>query len=407
MNTRQVSELSEAYLMNTYKRAPVAFASGRGARLTDVEGKTYLDFVAGIAVSVLGHNHPELTAAIQQQAARVIHTSNLYLIPPQAELARWLVEHSAFDRAFFCNSGAEANEAAIKLARKSGALRGRFEIIVADHSFHGRTLATLAATAQPKYHQGFAPLPPGFVTVDWNDIDALEAAVTPQTCAIMLEPIQGEGGLRFPSPGYLGQVRRLCDERGLVLILDEIQTGMGRTGRLFAYEHFGVEPDIMTLAKALGGGVPIGAVLAREQVANAFQPGDHGSTFGGNFLACAASLAVVTTIERDGLVVHAADIGAYLIAQLRALARTHPAITEVRGLGLMVAVELTIEAADVVNAARERGLLLNAVQPNTLRFVPPLIVSQQEVDEAVHILGATLSVVAEPATAGPGLGLRT
>ncbi|HET6781262.1 MAG TPA: acetylornithine transaminase [bacterium] len=399
MNTRQVSELSERYLMNTYKRAPVAFASGQGARLTDVEGKSYLDFLAGIAVSILGHNHPALTAAIQQQAAKVIHTSNLYLIPLQAELAQWLVEHSACDRAFFCNSGSEANEAAIKLARKSAAGDGRFEIIVADHSFHGRTLAALAATAQPKYHKGFEPLPPGFVPVQWNDIGALEAAVTPSTCAIMLEPIQGEGGLRFPSPVYFESVRRLCDDRRLVLILDEIQTGMGRTGRLFAYEHFGIEPDILTLAKALGGGVPIGAVLAKEHIAQAFQHGDHGSTFGGNFLATAAALAVVTTIERDGLVRHAAELGAYLVDQLRALARKHSVITEVRGLGLMIAVELSTETGpEIVDAARERGLLLNAVQPNTLRLVPPLVITRQDVDEAVQILDATLAAVAQPAT---------
>jgi acetylornithine/N-succinyldiaminopimelate aminotransferase len=401
MDTKTVSQLSEKYLMNTYWRAPVAFDSGQGAYLTDVEGKTYLDFVAGIAVSILGHNHPRLAAAVGQQAARVIHTSNLYLIPLQVELAQWLVEHSAGDRAFFCNSGAEANEAAIKLARKSGAGNGRFEIIVADHSFHGRTLAALAATAQPKYHKGFEPLPPGFVTVPWDDAGALEGAVTPRTCAIMLEPIQGEGGLRFPSAGYLEQVRRLCDERGLVLILDEIQTGMGRTGRLFAYEHFGLEPDILTLAKALGGGVPIGAVLAKEHVAQAFQPGDHGSTFGGNFLACAAGLAVVTTIERDGLVEHAAEVGAYLVDQLRTLAQKHPVISEVRGLGLMVAVELSVEAAQVVDSAREHGLLLNAVQPKTLRLVPPLIVAQQEVDEALRILDEVLVSVKQPVAMTP------
>lgn len=394
MDTQTVAELSERYLMNTYKRAPVAFASGQGARLTDVEGKTYLDFVAGIAVSLLGHNHPRLAAAIQQQVARVIHTSNLYLIPPQAELAQWLVEHSACDRAFFCNSGAEANEAAIKLARKYGRANGdRFEIIVADHSFHGRTLAALAATAQPKYHKGFEPLPAGFVTVPWNHLASLTSAVTPSTCAIMLEPIQGEGGLRFPSPGYLEGARRLCDERGLVLILDEIQTGMGRTGRLFAYEHYGIEPDIVTLAKGLGGGVPIGAVLAKAHVADMFQPGDHGSTFGGNFLACAAALAVVSTIERERLAAHASEMGAHLIARLQALARTHPVITEVRGLGLMIAVELSMDAAQVVNACRERGLLVNAVQPTTLRLVPPLVITHADADEAIRILDGALAAV--------------
>lgn len=397
MDTQTVAELSEKYLMSTYKRAPIAFASGQGARLVDVEGKTYLDFVAGIAVSILGHNHPELVAAIAQQASKVIHTSNLYLISEQTRLGQWLVEHSACDRAFFCNSGAEANEAAIKLARKYGADHGgRFEIIVADHSFHGRTLAALAATAQPKYHKGFEPLPLGFVTVPWDDLAALESAITPSTCAIMLEPIQGEGGLRFPSPGYLEGVRRLCDQRGLVLILDEIQTGMGRTGRLFAYEQFGIEPDVVTLAKGLGGGVPIGAVLAKARIAEAFQPGDHGSTFGGNFLASAAALAVVTTIERERLPEHAARIGAYLIDRLRSLSRSHPVITEVRGLGLMVAVELSIDAAQVVDACRERGLLVNAVQPTTLRLVPPLIITRGDVDEAVRILDAALAAVAQP-----------
>ncbi|MBI2201410.1 MAG: acetylornithine transaminase [Armatimonadetes bacterium] len=398
MDTQTVAELSGKFLMSTYKRAPVAFASGQGVRLTDMEGKTYLDFVAGIAVSILGHNHPELVSAIAQQASKVIHTSNLYLISEQAKLGQWLVEHSACDRAFFCNSGAEANETAIKLARKYGAQGGRFEIIVADRSFHGRTLAALAATAQPKYHKGFEPLPPGFVTASWDDLAALESAITPSTCAIMLEPIQGEGGLRFPSPGYLEGVRRLCDQRGLVLILDEIQTGMGRTGRLFAYEQFGIEPDVVTLAKGLGGGVPIGAVLAKARIAEAFQPGDHGSTFGGNFLASAAALAVVTTIERERLPEHAARIGAYLIDRLRSLSRSHPVVTEVRGLGLMVAVELSIDAAQVVDACRERGLLVNAVQPTTLRLVPPLIITRGDVDEAVRILDAALAAVAQPAT---------
>ncbi|MBI2972752.1 MAG: acetylornithine transaminase [Armatimonadetes bacterium] len=397
MDTQTVAELSGKFLMSTYKRAPVAFASGQGVRLTDMEGKTYLDFVAGIAVSILGHNHPELVSAIAQQASKVIHTSNLYLISEQAKLGQWLIEHSACDRAFFCNSGAEANETAIKLARKYGAQGGRFEIIVADRSFHGRTLAALAATAQPKYHKGFEPLPPGFVTVPWDDLAALESAITPSTCAIMLEPIQGEGGLRFPSPGYLEGVRRLCDQRGLVLILDEIQTGMGRTGRLFAYEQFGIEPDVVTLAKGLGGGVPIGAVLAKARIAEAFQPGDHGSTFGGNFLASTAALAVVTTIERERLPEHAARIGAYLIDRLRPLSRSHPVVTEVRGLGLMVAVELSIDAAQVVDACRERGLLVNAVQPTTLRLVPPLIITRGDVDEAVRILDAALAAVAQPA----------
>ncbi len=401
MDTQTTAALTEKYLMNTYKRAPVAFASGGGVWLIDVEGRPYLDFIAGIAVCALGHNHPVLTASIQAQAARLLHVSNLYLIPEQARLGQWLVEHSALDRAFFCNSGAEANEAAIKLARKYWHAKGdqRFEIIVANQSFHGRTLATLAATAQPKYQKGFDPLPAGFTPVPFDDIDALQQAVRRQTAAVMLEVVQGEGGYRFPSPAYLPSVRRVCDEGGLLLILDEVQTGIGRTGRWFAYEHYGITPDIMTLAKGLGGGVPVGAMLATEAVSSAFQPGDHGATFGGNPLACVAALAVVETLEDEGLPARAAEVGAYFVDQLRALARRHSVITEVRGLGLLVAVDLSMEAAGAVTACRERGLLINAVQPKTLRFAPPLIVTNAEVDQAVTILDAALAAIVEPAAA--------
>lgn len=399
MDTRTALALSEQYLMATYRRAPVAFASGQGAWLTDLEGRRYLDFLAGIAVSSLGHTHPALTAAIQAQAALLLHVSNLFVIPEQAALARSLAGISGLERTFFCNSGAEANEAAIKLARRYWHRQGasRFEIIVAQQSFHGRTMGTLAATAQPKYQQGFAPLPPGFVPVPFDDLEALRAAVTPSTAAVMLEVIQGEGGYRFPSPSYFPMLRRLCDEQGLLLILDEVQTGVGRTGRWFAYEHFGIRPDAVTLAKGLGGGVPIGALLATERVAEAFQPGDHGSTFGGNPLACAAATAVVETIEHEGLVQRAAEVGAYLVQRLRRLAERQPAITEVRGLGLMVAADLGVDAAPVVSACRDRGLLLNAVQPRTLRFAPPLIVTEAEVDQAVDILDGALAAVAQPA----------
>lgn len=397
MDTKSVTEMGERYVMRTYRRAPVAFVSGQGARLVDAEGETYLDFVAGIAVTALGHNHPALTAAIRAQASRLLHVSNLYHIPQQAELARWLVEHSALDRAFFCNSGAEANEAAIKLARRFGKTRGTggHEILVAEHSFHGRTLGALAATAQPKYQQGFEPLPPGFVSVPFNDLGALEAAAGPASCAVMLEPVQGEGGVTPAAPDYLRGVRRLCDARGLLLILDEVQTGIGRTGRLFAYEHYGIAPDILTLAKGLGGGVPIGAMLARAEVADAFAPGDHGSTFGGNPLACAAALAVLTTIESDSLVDRARDVGAYLFKRLHGLARRQPVITEIRGLGLMAGIEVSIEAAAVVDACRGRGLLVNAVKANTLRLVPPLIITPADVDEAVEILEGALAHVAQ------------
>lgn len=395
METRSVIELSDQYLMRTYRRAPVAFVTGQGARLVDVDGKTYLDFVAGIAVSVLGYNHPALTEAIRAQASRLLHVSNLYHIPEQAQVARWLVEHSACDRAFFCNSGAEANEAAIKLARKYSRAQGedRFEIIVAEESFHGRTLATLAATAQPKYQKGFEPLPPGFTVVPFNDLKATESAIRETTCAVMLEPVQGEGGIRLANREYLQGVRRLCDEHGLLLILDEVQTGMGRTGKFFAYEHFGITPDIVTLAKGLGGGVPIGVMLAKAHVAEAFEPGNHGSTFGGNPLACAAGLAVLTTIETQRLADHAAEVGSYLLEGLRRIAALHPIVTDVRGLGLMVGMDLSREAAPIVDACRERGLLVNAVKPNTLRMVPPLIITRADVDEAVRILDTALSAV--------------
>ncbi|HXF83623.1 MAG TPA: acetylornithine transaminase [bacterium] len=397
--TAAVQAVSEQYLMATYRRAPVAFAAGQGVWLTDLEGRRYLDFLAGIAVCALGHAHPALTAAIRAQAGRLLHVSNLFLIPEQAALARALTRLSGLDRAFFCNSGAEANEAAIKLVRRYWHRRGvgRFEIIVAEQSFHGRTMGTLAATAQPKYQQGFAPLPPGFVAVPFDDLAALRAAVTPATAAVMLEVVQGEGGYRVPSPAYLPQVRRLCDEQGILLVLDEVQTGMGRTGRWFAGEHYGVRPDVMTLAKGLGGGVPIGALLAAGPVAEAFQPGDHGSTFGGNPLACAAALAVIETIEREHLVEHAAQAGAHLVERLRALARRQPAITAVRGLGLMVAVDLGGDAAQVVAEARQRGLIINAVQPTTLRLAPPLIVSEAEIDQAVEILDAALAAATQPA----------
>ncbi len=373
MDLQTVTELSNKYLMQTYRRAPVAFVTGQGARVVDTEGKTYLDFVAGIAVTVLGHNHPALTAAIRAQAARLLHVA----------------------RAFFCNSGAEANEAAIKLARKYGRSQrdGRFEIIVAEHSFHGRTLGSLAATAQPKYQHAFEPLPAGFHAVPFNDLQALEGAITDATCAVMLEPIQGEGGIHPASPDYLRGVRKVCDARGVLLILDEVQTGIGRTGRLFAYEHYGVVPDVITLAKGLGGGVPIGAMLARSHVADTLVPGDHGATFGGNPLACAAALAVVTTLEADGLLERAATVGTYLMKKLQELARRHPLIREVRGRGLMLAVELGTEAAPVVDTCRQRGLLVNAVTPTALRLVPPLIITQADVDEAVDILDAALAAM--------------
>lgn len=396
MTTQEVVELSGRVLMPIYRRAPVAFRQGRGMRLWDLEGKVYLDFVAGIAVDVLGHCHPRHVAAIQRQAAQLIHVSNLYHIPEQARLAQLLVGLTGIEggQAFFCNSGAEACEAAIKLARKaSRARRGQdvYEIIVATHSFHGRTLGALSATRNPAYHLGFEPLVPGFVEVPFNDLGAVERACGPRTAAVMVEPIQGEGGINLADDGYLAGLRRLCDDRGLLLVLDEVQTGFGRTGRWFAYQHAGVVPDIVALAKGLGGGFPIGAVVARPEVAQAFQPGSHGTTFGGNPLACAAAVAVIETIQEEGLVDRAAEMGGYLMGRLRELARSSPLVQEVRGRGLMVALELTIPSEPVVAECLARGLLVNNVRPTALRLVPPLIVGRDDIDEAVGILRAALA----------------
>jgi len=404
MTTREVSELSARVLMPNYRRTPVAFREGRGMRLWDLEGKEYLDFLAGIAVDVLGHCHPRHVAAIREQAARLIHISNIFEIAEQAELGRLLVEVTGIPdgQVLFCNSGAEACEGAIKLARKAGrALRGSdvFEIIVASHSFHGRTMGALSATMNPKYHEGFEPLVPGFVEVPFDDLGAVERAITPRTAAVMLEPVQGEGGIHPASDAFLVALRRLCDDRKLLLVLDEIQCGFGRTGRWFAYQHAGITPDIVALAKGLGGGMPIGALVARKAVAAAFQPGTHGTTFGGNPLACAAATAVIQTIRDDGLVARAAEMGEYLMARLRELARTAPAIKEVRGRGLMVAVEVTVPSEQVVAACLARGLLVNNVRPTAVRMVPPLIVSRAEIDEMIARFGAALGEAAGAATA--------
>ncbi len=396
MTTREVAELSTKVLMPNYRRAPVAFREGRGVRLWDLEGKEYLDFVAGIAVDVLGHCHPRHVAAIQQQAARLIHVSNLYQIPEQAELARALVEVTGIPegRAFFCNSGAEALEAAIKLARKAAkTVRDpeAFEIIVASHSFHGRTMGALSATMNPKYHAGFEPLVPGFVEVPFNDLGAVERAITPRTAAVLMEAVQGEGGIYPADEEFLKGLRRVCDATGVWLVLDEVQSGLGRTGRWCAYQHADIAPDIVALAKGLGGGVPIGAIVAREAVARVFQPGSHGSTFGGNPLACAAALAVIAVLREEKLVERAAELGEYLMWRLRALAQTCPVIKGVRGKGLMVAAELTVPSETVTAACLARGLLVNNVQPTTLRLVPPLIVTRSEIGEAMGILGTVLS----------------
>lgn len=404
MTTREIVELSGRVLAPNYRRAPVAFREGRGMRLWDLEGKEYLDFVAGIAVDVLGHAHPRQVAAIQQQAARLVHVSNLFQIPEQARLAERLVAVTgiANGRVFFCNSGAEAAETAIKLARKAGrARRGAdvYEIIVASHSFHGRTMGALAATMNPKYHEGFEPMLPGFVEVPFNDLGAVARAVGPKTAAVLIEPVQGEGGIHPASDAFLGGLRRLCDERGLLLVLDEIQTGFGRTGRWFAYQHAGVTPDVLALAKGLGGGVPIGAVVARDEVMQVLQPGTHGTTFGGNPLVCAAALAVIDTIEAERLVENARETGAYLMGRLSELAARTPAVTEVRGRGLMVAAEVTLPSEKIVAACLARGLLVNNVRPTSVRFVPPLIATRADVDRAIELFEAALKDVTAQAPA--------
>jgi acetylornithine/N-succinyldiaminopimelate aminotransferase len=397
-----VAAEADRVLFRNYKRAPVAFSHGRGVLLYDLEGREYLDFIGGIAVSSLGHAHPALVQAISAQAARYLHVSNLYQIPEQVAAAERLVAVSGLDRAFFCNSGAEANEGAIKLARKRGkAVKGpaSHEILVTHNSFHGRTLATVAATGNPRYQQGFEPMPAGFRFVPFDDLEVMRAAITEATCAILVEPIQGEGGVLPPSPGYLAGLRALCDENALLLILDEVQTGIGRTGKMFAYQHAGVLPDVATIAKGVAGGVPAGVVLATDAAAAHFVPGDHGSTFGGNALASAAIVAVLDAIEREGLLENAAAAGARLVAGLEKVRGKHPLLLEVRGAGLLVGADLSIEAAPVVEACLARGLLVNSVRPKTLRFAPPLVVSEAEVDRALEILDEALAALGVPAAA--------
>jgi acetylornithine/N-succinyldiaminopimelate aminotransferase len=395
-DTNSVVQEADRVLFRNYKRAPVAFSHGKGTRLFDLEGREYLDFIGGIAVSSLGHAHPALVRALSEQAARYVHVSNLYQIPEQVEAARRLVTSSGLDRAFFCNSGAEANEAAIKLSRKRGkAVKGPecHEILVAEHSFHGRTLATVAATGNPRYQAGFEPMPAGFRFVPFDDVEAMRKAVGPATAAILVEPIQGEGGILVPSGGYLAGLRALCDDMDLLLVLDEVQTGIGRTGRMFAYQRSGIRPDVVTLAKGVAGGVPAGVVLATEDAAAHFVPGDHGSTFGGNALASAAICAVLDTIERERLVENARACGARLVEGLEQLREKQPVLGEIRGAGLLVGADLSIEAAPVVDACRARGLLVNAVRPKTLRFAPPLVVSATEVDAALRVLDAAIEAV--------------
>lgn len=396
MQTKDIIRLDQQYYMRTFARFPIALSHGSGMKVWDMEGKEYLDFLGGIAVNVLGHNHPQLVEAISRQAAKLIHISNLFYSEPQAILAEKLVGlFGGKARVFMANSGAEANEGAIKLVRKYAAEqgKGKFAIITTQHSFHGRTLATLTATGQPKYQEGFGPLPGGFTYAPYNDLAALKALVTDETCAIMVEPIQGESGVHVGTQQYLQGLRELCDQHGMLLIFDEIQTGVGRTGKMFAFEHYNVKPDVITLAKGLGGGVPIGAVIAREEAANAFKPGDHGTTFGGNPLACAAALATLETIEQEDLLVNARQTGAYFRERLQELQKKHAMITEVRGQGLIIGAQLNCPGRPLVEAVLQQGAIINCAGGDVLRFVPPLIVSKPDVDVLIEILDKVLTGV--------------
>ncbi len=395
MNLNEIMELDKKYFMNTFgSRTPVCFTHGKGINLWDTEGKKYYDFFAGIAVNALGHSHPALVKAIKDQADRLLHCSNLYYIESQAKLAKLICENSCADKIFFSNSGAEANEGAIKLARiyfKKKGFTDKYEIITLENSFHGRTMTTVAATGQPKYQKPYAPLTPGFKHVPINDIAALEKSITENTCAIMLEPVQGESGVHPVSQEYMVKVRELCKKHDLLLIFDEVQTGMGRTGKLFAYEHYGVEPDIFTLAKALGSGVPIGAVCAKDFAASAFEPGDHGSTFGGSPFVCAAGIAVFETFEAEKLVENSAAMGAYLSEKLTMLKEKFGFIGEIRGLGLMAGVELSNgKAAEVKQKCFDAGFIIGNVG---IRILPPLTLTKEDIDLFISTLDQIFSEI--------------
>ncbi len=394
--SQQWIDRNDQVITKTYGRYPLVPVRGEGCKLWDADGKEYLDLLAGVAVNNLGHCPPRVVAAVQKQAATLLHCSNFYNIPQQIRLAELLCENSFAERVFFCNSGAEANEAAIKLARKYSVEKhgaGRSEVLTALASFHGRTYCGISATGQDKVKEGFAPLLPGFKHLPFGDIEALRAAVNAETCAILLEPIQGEGGVNLPSKNYFKQVRQLCDEKGLLLILDEVQTGCGRTGTLFAYEQEGFEPDIMTLAKGLASGVPIGAMLARDELATHLGPGTHGSTFGGNPLATAAGVATLETLLQDGVLDNCREMGNYLSSELEKLKQKYNFILNVRGRGLIIGVELSIEGGEMVKTAMSRGLLINCTVGKVLRFVPPLIINKQEIDQAIETLDGIFSEV--------------
>ncbi len=389
-------ELVQKYIMNFIKRIPVTFVKGRGLRLWDENGKEYLDFVGGWAADSLGHCHPVLAQALSEQSKTLIHVSNAYYNLPLGQLAELLIKNSCFDKVFFANSGAEANEGAVKLARRYGGLKlnGAFEIISTINSFHGRTLAMVAATGQAKFQKPYLPLPEGFVNVDYNNIEAIKGATTSKTCAVLLEPIQGEGGVNIPDEDYLVKVRDWCDKKGILLMLDEIQTGMGRLGKLFGYEIFGIEPDVITLAKGVASGVAIGVILAKERF-SVFSPGEHGTTFGGNPLACAAGYAVSKYLVENKIPDNADRMGQYLMLKLNELKKKYSFISDVRGRGLLIAVEFNRDIAEAaMYACLAKGLVINFLKPNLLRVIPPLIITETEANTGIRILDEALSGLA-------------
>lgn len=386
MNTQDLIKIEDDYFINTFTRQPIVLDHGEGVKVTDIDGKEYLDMFAGIAVNTLGHNHPALVEAIQAQAEKLIHISSIYYNEPALIYAKKLIDRTNFDRIFYANSGAEANEGAIKLAVK---YTGKSEIISTVDSFHGRTIMTLAATGHEEYHEPFkAVMPQGFINVEYNNLDAIEEAITENTAAIIVEPVQGEGGVNVPDIGYLKGIEKICKENDIVFIVDEVQTGFGRCGTLFAHELFGVRPDIMTMAKGIGGGVPMGGILATEKVAGGFAPGDHGTTFGGGPLVCAAANAILDTFDEENILDNVNEVGKYFLSELKKLDKE--IIADVRGLGLMAGVELTKPGAEYVDKLREAGFLINCTAGNVLRFLPPLIITKEEIDAFVKALDEIL-----------------
>ncbi len=391
MTNAELHAIDQKHYLPTFRRFPIALKEGKGSLVWDVEGKEYIDALAGIAVSNIGHSHPTLVKAIAEQADKLIHISNFYVSEPQMKLVKKLAELSGLERVFMANSGAEAAEGAIKIARKYGLKNGRgSKIIAMNHAFHGRTLATIAATGKKAMMNGFDPIPEGFMHVPFNDIEALKAAITDEIAAIMLEPIQGEGGVTPAHQKYLEDVRALCDQHNIALVFDEVQCGIGRTGKMFAFENYGVRPDVMTLAKGLGGGMPVGAVLACEKVAQAIEWGDHGTTFGGNPLACAAGLAVLEVIESESLLAAAKEKGDWFRAEVQKAKADFPEIEEVRGMGLMIGIQVSIDPKPVVVKMMEKGVLANATAGNVIRLVPPLNIPKALLEKVLHIMLACI-----------------